>query len=282
VARLLLERGANLTLRCRLPGHYERPEDFCTVTPLGYAARFPFGRTRTSATVDWLVASGAPAGDVYAAARVGRIEELAALLRAGESPTAYGAEGDSAVDAALDAGHEDAAVLLADAGAAIGLPEACRLGAAERVQALLAAAASKVDATFGDQKWTAAFYAAAANRTNVLAVLERFRASWRARDDHTQRTPLHVAVERGHVEAATWLLERGVPVDIRQWTGETPLHAAARAGASPAMLDVLRAHGADVNARAAAGTPLAVARRCGQHETAEWLRAHGGIEEGEG
>lgn len=41
VTRLLLERGADLSVRVRLPGHYERPGDVVESTPLGYALQFP-------------------------------------------------------------------------------------------------------------------------------------------------------------------------------------------------------------------------------------------------
>ena len=41
VARLLLDHDADLTVRVKLPGHYERPEEFVECTPLGYALRFP-------------------------------------------------------------------------------------------------------------------------------------------------------------------------------------------------------------------------------------------------
>jgi ankyrin repeat protein len=41
VTRLLLDRGADLSLRVRLPGHYERPGEVVECTPLGYALRFP-------------------------------------------------------------------------------------------------------------------------------------------------------------------------------------------------------------------------------------------------
>jgi ankyrin repeat protein len=41
VARLLLDRGADLSVRVKLPGHYERPEEVVECTPLGYAALFP-------------------------------------------------------------------------------------------------------------------------------------------------------------------------------------------------------------------------------------------------
>jgi len=41
VAQLLLDRGADLAIRVKLPGHYERPGEVVTCTPLGYALRFP-------------------------------------------------------------------------------------------------------------------------------------------------------------------------------------------------------------------------------------------------
>ena len=42
-ARLLLDRGADLSIRAKLPGHYERPEEVLECTPLGYARLFPEG-----------------------------------------------------------------------------------------------------------------------------------------------------------------------------------------------------------------------------------------------
>ena len=40
MAQLLVERGADLTLRVKLPGHYERLDEVVECTPLGYALRF--------------------------------------------------------------------------------------------------------------------------------------------------------------------------------------------------------------------------------------------------
>lgn len=41
VTQLLLERGADLSVRVKLPGHYERPDEVVECTPLGYALLFP-------------------------------------------------------------------------------------------------------------------------------------------------------------------------------------------------------------------------------------------------
>jgi hypothetical protein len=40
VVQLLIERGADLTVRVKLPGDYERPDEIVECTPLGYAQRF--------------------------------------------------------------------------------------------------------------------------------------------------------------------------------------------------------------------------------------------------
>jgi hypothetical protein len=53
MAQLLVERGADLGVRVRLPGHYEQPDEVVECTPLGYARRFQnesdSGRSRTIA-----------------------------------------------------------------------------------------------------------------------------------------------------------------------------------------------------------------------------------------
>ncbi len=41
VAQLLCDRGADLSIRVRLPGHYERPGEIVECTPLEYALLFP-------------------------------------------------------------------------------------------------------------------------------------------------------------------------------------------------------------------------------------------------
>jgi hypothetical protein len=41
VAELLIERGADFSIRVKLPGHYERPDEVVECTPLEYATLFP-------------------------------------------------------------------------------------------------------------------------------------------------------------------------------------------------------------------------------------------------
>lgn len=47
VTQLLLDRGADLFVRVKLPGHYERPDEVVDCTPLGYATLFPGGASKT-------------------------------------------------------------------------------------------------------------------------------------------------------------------------------------------------------------------------------------------
>jgi ankyrin repeat protein len=56
-AQLLLDRGADLSVRVKFPGHYERPGEVVECTALGYAVRFPGDENKT---VAMLRARGAP------------------------------------------------------------------------------------------------------------------------------------------------------------------------------------------------------------------------------
>jgi len=61
VAKLLVQHGADLTVRVKLPGHYERPDEIVECTPLGYALRFPHESRRPDApTAAFLRECGAP------------------------------------------------------------------------------------------------------------------------------------------------------------------------------------------------------------------------------
>jgi ankyrin repeat protein len=57
MTKYLVESGADLSIRARLPGNYERPEEFVECTPLGFARLFP---GRENATVAFLDSCGAP------------------------------------------------------------------------------------------------------------------------------------------------------------------------------------------------------------------------------
>ncbi|HEY2548774.1 MAG TPA: ankyrin repeat domain-containing protein [Candidatus Acidoferrum sp.] len=62
VTQFLVERGADLSLRAKLPGHYERSGEVVECTPLGYALLFPGNehKTQHNKTVAFLQKHGAP------------------------------------------------------------------------------------------------------------------------------------------------------------------------------------------------------------------------------
>ena len=61
MTQFLVERGADLSVRVKLPGHYERPGEVVECTPLGYAVRFPGEehKTQRNKTVELLRERGA-------------------------------------------------------------------------------------------------------------------------------------------------------------------------------------------------------------------------------
>ena len=61
MTQLLAERGADLSGRVKLPGHYERPGEVVECTPLGYAIRFPAEehKTQHNRTIELLRERGA-------------------------------------------------------------------------------------------------------------------------------------------------------------------------------------------------------------------------------
>ena len=61
MTQFLVERGADLSLRAKLPGHYERPDEIVECTPLGYAILFPGEEHKTlhNKTVEFLRERGA-------------------------------------------------------------------------------------------------------------------------------------------------------------------------------------------------------------------------------
>jgi uncharacterized protein len=61
-------------------------------------------------------------------------------------------------------------------------------------------------------------------------------------------TPLHAAVDKGHLEVALFLLQQGADVNARDTEGSTPLHLAVWHGDIKAMR-LLIDYGADPNAK---------------------------------
>ena len=115
--RFLIAAGADLTVRAVVPSGYDKPGETLDVTALGYAVRFPHGEWECHGTAALLKDAGAPAGDIYAAAKLGMNEELRQLLESGADPNTAHPHGETALAAATRNGHTPAVLLLRDAGA---------------------------------------------------------------------------------------------------------------------------------------------------------------------
>jgi ankyrin repeat protein len=59
MAQVLVDRGADLTLRVKLPGHYDRPDEVVECTPLGYALLFQHESRSEGRTIAFLRERGA-------------------------------------------------------------------------------------------------------------------------------------------------------------------------------------------------------------------------------
>ncbi|CAK6982084.1 ankyrin repeat domain-containing protein 1-like [Scomber scombrus] len=89
--------------------------------------------------------------------------------------------------------------------------------------------------------------------------------------DHFQRTALHKASFKGHVEVMKRLLEAGAVIEKKDKLEATAVHWACRGGSLPA-LQLLLDQGAKYTSRdKLRSTPLHVAVRTGHHECAEHL-----------
>jgi ankyrin repeat protein len=163
---------------------------------------------------------------LHIAARLGHTLAAASLIRGGAVVGATDAKGRTPLQAAALYGHAGVVSMLLENGADIA--EAGRW-----------------------HGWTALHAAAAGGHVDVAAVLLRRGAPIDATHPAHGMAPLHV----GQMEVVEALLELGASIhaaDTRY--RRTALHWAAWAG-HPWTMEVLLRHGADANARDAAGLP---------------------------
>ncbi|RLN95892.1 hypothetical protein BBJ28_00020145 [Nothophytophthora sp. Chile5] len=89
------------------------------------------------------------------------------------------------------------------------------------------------------------------------------------------QTPLHVLATYGALDAVQWLLTRGADIEARDLSGNSPLHLAAAYCSLPVVAHLLAA-GADVNApNASEATPLHFAAPNGNCAVVETLLTFG-------
>ena len=87
-------------------------------------------------------------------------------------------------------------------------------------------------------------------------------------------TPLHAALDMGHLSTAMLLLRRGADIKSRDLAGRTPLHIVLYRGHVEIVSSLLKC-GANPNAKSDKGeTPLYLASKAGMHDTVKLLLEH--------
>jgi ankyrin repeat protein len=156
--------------------------------------------------------------------------------------------GPSAALLATYYGHLAIADALIERGAQLDLFEASAMGQFRRVEALVEADPSLVNAYAPDGFFPltlAAFFGHEAIANYLLAKGADVRMAAR---NPQKVTALHAALAGPNPDIARTLVAHGADVNAKQESGFTPLHAAAQNG-DAAMVQFLLDHGADAQAR---------------------------------
>ncbi len=215
--------------------------------------------------------------DFLAAIQAGDAAKVTQLLEV--EPALVNARDENGVSAVLTASYyqePDIARLLAQRGAELNVFEACAVGEAPRVKALVEQQPELINAYAPDgfqPLGLAAFFGHAA----IVAYLLKEGADVNSPSRNAMRVmPLHSAIANRHAAIVQLLLEHGADVNATQAGDFTSLHEAAQNG----LLDVtqwLLDRGANVNSRLSSGgeTPLALAVEHKHEDVAKLLRSHG-------
>jgi len=217
----------------------------------------------------------ADAASFIDAIKTGDFDRVKALLSAEPQLIASrGANGESAILAAVYRGHKDIVNLLVARGAEMTIFEAAAAGEIERVERLMANGAA-LNGTSADG-WTPLHLASFFGHARIVELLLAHGADATAvSTNSTGNTALHAALAGHHPFVAGLLLGAGSDVNASDAAGWRPLHLAAANNSLDAMKTLI-AQGADVTAANMQGqTPLALAQERNQREAAALLRRHG-------
>ncbi len=109
------------------------------------------------------------------------------------------------------------------------------------------------------------------NLEKVKTILQS-HAEWLNIPDQNQKTPLHTALESGHVEIAKYLIEKGADINLKDKDKAAPLHNAAYLGSLDVVDLLLKKGAASLNEGNFRGqTPLHFACERGHFEVATRL-----------
>jgi ankyrin repeat protein len=173
------------------------------------------------AIVIGLATTTAWAGQLHEVVRDGNILTAERLIAAGADVEAHDEAALTPLVTAALAGHQDAVVLLIEHGA---------------------------DPRGRDGNGFTALHAAAhSGHRDLVTLLLDHGLDVNDQQNSAEITPLHAAAERGFVDIAETLLRNGADVHLKSLTGHTPV-AMAVLKTNPAVVGLLRAHGADCSA----------------------------------
>ncbi|MFC1793592.1 ankyrin repeat domain-containing protein [Planctomycetota bacterium] len=277
------------------------------------AAEFAMSRGHT-AIVKLLISKGADISPLHLALCMKNEAKARSLIEAGADVNKRTPYGTTPLDMAVCAGFKNIAKLLIDKGADVNakdnwdwtpLHSVAGDGYKDIVELLMAHGAN-VNARDGDRR-TPLYYAKEKGHTEIVELLRKhgakltdqiqsLRKAVADRDiaqvksllskgidvngkDETGDTPLHYAAELttdASKDVCELLIARGASasVNAKNKVGWTPLHEAGESG-NLEVVRLLIANGADVNARDNSGrTPLSLAAAGGQTEITELLNRH--------
>ena len=225
---------------------------------------------------------------LHYAALWGQLESVRTLLRLGgrESMTKVVGTHGTPLHQAVERGDKDIVSLLLNEGCPINVVDsegrsvlhyAVQRGRYHMIKMLKE---KGLDVNMGDDEGcTTLHYAAVCGQLESVCTLLRLggRESM-TKVAGTRGTPLHQAVERGHKDIVSLLLNEGCPINVVDNKGRSVLHFAAQHGQIH-MIEMLKEKGLDVNIGDDEGwSPLHNAATCGQLESVRTLLRLGGRE----
>ncbi len=284
IVQILIDNGADLNAN-----------DAEGMTPFDsavFAGRRKMNNTETS---DLLLSLGAKSGaekSMYAAAILGDVQSIKKLTNGGEDINKLTKPGKAPLHLTATYGHKKATEYLLVSGANINCKDdegltpifsAVRNTHKEIVELLISNGAN-----IKTEKWLLHLL----SRDGFKKTEGRIKQVEIAKSlilkgvnlnekDLSGDTPLHSAAEHGHSEMAEFLLESGANINEVNETKTTPLHKAAVEGRD-IIVDILIQNGANVNPVIQSTgtfnrmTPLDLALQMNKTKTAGILRKHGG------
>ena len=284
VVQILINNGADLNAN-----------DVEGMTPFDYSMLTERRRLKNTKTSDLLQSLGAKSGakkSMYAAAILGDIQTIKKLINEGLDINKLTETGKAPLHLTATYGHKKATEYLLVSGANINCKDdtgssplfsAVRTTHKEIVELLISNGANiKTEKRLLHQlSWVG--YKKTEGRIKQVEIAKSLilKGVNLNEKDLSGDTPLHSAAEHGHIEMAEFLLESGANVNEDNETKTTPLHKAAVEGRD-IIVNILIQNGANVNPVIQSTgtfnrmTPLDLALQMNNSKIAALLRKHGG------